>query len=45
MKLQAKRFKSLEHRISHELSLFDDSPKRVRKSTFDNCDKSAEPIL
>jgi len=39
-KHKQKRFKSLENKISHELTL-NDSPKRNRKSTFD---MTSEPL-
>ncbi len=39
-----KRFKSLENRVRHDLTLVD-SPKRNRKSTFDMTSESTEPPL
>jgi hypothetical protein len=38
------RFKSLESRVCHELTLAD-SPKRSRKSTFDMTSESTDPPL
>jgi hypothetical protein len=39
-----KRFKSLENRVRHDLTL-PDTPKRTRKSTFDMATEGLEPPL